>query len=463
MKKFFSVLAILLGASLVLSACSLHTFSPPVQIRDDPSNHASSPAIAMDAAGRSHIASVVNDRIFYYRTILGAPEAQLTMSMTGSGAGWAQYAPDVAVRDDGTAYVVWMEERGGTEHYACYQVIPLTAPAGGYNRSCLALDNGFTAAGQVMAASNQDAVYGLFGKVDASGRLDSIWYRELTDPGNLGKIFDFALNSQSGLVHSWDAGVDLDGYLHVAFLYNDGHGPTPYTDHLRYTSNRSVSLSTMAQIWHLGATNDWQQGTAVKLAFSEPIGGETVNFVAVMDTGGKDEMILASCLTNGCGSQATNSVPLPASWSSVSDIREVGLHENDDKVVLGFIGNDGTTANDQVYILGNPLSGYAPTMLSDDRPTHKRSIDIDRAISVPGSFLIETIVVSWGETDLVTMQYYTHDTHTLVKVYDAPCNVWLQGGEAVANGVHFAGVWEACNETWFAALANLIQLPIVTK
>jgi hypothetical protein len=111
--------------TLILSACVPFTFSQPTEIHLDPGDQMEEAAVAVDGNGRSHIAGVVNDRIVYYRTRYGEPLAKFAMVMSGSGADWKQYSPDIAALNNGTAYIVWVEQRGGPEKFACWRSVPL--------------------------------------------------------------------------------------------------------------------------------------------------------------------------------------------------------------------------------------------------------------------------------------------------------------------------------------------------
>ena len=95
--------------ALILSACVPQTFSSPTEIHITDGDQVEHAVIAVDAAGRSHIAGVVADRIVYYRTRFGEelPLGKITMALGGSGTNWKQYDPDIAVLDNGMAYVTW--------------------------------------------------------------------------------------------------------------------------------------------------------------------------------------------------------------------------------------------------------------------------------------------------------------------------------------------------------------------
>jgi len=134
MRRIYIIGATLIVAGLLLSACVPLTYSPPTEIYLNPGDQVKQAVIAVDNEGRSHIAGVANDRIIYYRTRFGEKLTAFEMTMTGSGANWKQYNPDIAVLDSGRAIVTWVEQRGGTDKYACQQQIPILVPIGGFDK-----------------------------------------------------------------------------------------------------------------------------------------------------------------------------------------------------------------------------------------------------------------------------------------------------------------------------------------
>ena len=86
MKKPLALLLAFVCLIVLLPGCKPYSFSPPSPIHITPGDHVEQAAIAVDAAGRSHIAGVVNDRVVYYRTTFGSPSRTLTMTMSSSGA-----------------------------------------------------------------------------------------------------------------------------------------------------------------------------------------------------------------------------------------------------------------------------------------------------------------------------------------------------------------------------------------
>lgn len=105
MKKTHSIWVTLVVFAILMSACVPATYSPPTEIHLNPGDQMGQAVVAVDDEGRSHIAGVVNDRIVYYRTRFGEKLVAFEITMTGSGANWKQYNPDIAVLDSGRAFV----------------------------------------------------------------------------------------------------------------------------------------------------------------------------------------------------------------------------------------------------------------------------------------------------------------------------------------------------------------------
>lgn len=150
---------------LALSACVPTSFSVPTEIHINPGDDVEQAVVAVDGDGRSHIAGIVNDRLVYYRTRFGEPLVTVTFTMSGSGANWVQYDPDIAVTDSGTAYVVWIERHGGPEQFVCWRSLPLYPPPGGYTKYCNPMDGTNQSTGLVQVATNGTVVYAVYDRL----------------------------------------------------------------------------------------------------------------------------------------------------------------------------------------------------------------------------------------------------------------------------------------------------------
>jgi len=257
--------------SVLLGACVPTTFSPPTEIHINPGDHVEQAAIAVDAGGRSHIAGVVNDRIVYYRTHFGQPELKLTFTMGGSGTDWVQYHPDIAVLDNGMAYIVWIEQHGGPEKFACYRNVPLVPPIGGYTTYCATLDGTNQSTGNIWVTARGGTAYAVYDRIYVGGeRIAELWYKELTKlPPNSGTVYWYTDYFETGYIYSLDMAIDSSGYLHIAFLDNVTVtlGP-PYSKRLLYRSNVTAHANgSMSQTWAIVSDDSLGDDVEVSLSF----------------------------------------------------------------------------------------------------------------------------------------------------------------------------------------------------
>ena len=465
MKKLFLVVSILLGSSLVLAACAPHTFSPPYQVHATASDHMTTPAIAIDAAGVSHIAGVVGSNVVYYRTVFGPALKTVKMTLPGSGANFVQFQPDIAVTDDGTAYMVWFEQWGTTDRSACYQVFPAVEPAGGYQTTCTLLLPGYDSVSNLMIVAKGNRVYALFDRINPFGSVDALIYKDLVYPSVTGFIYSYTNAAASGIIHDWDAGIDANGHLHVAILETVVTGLGPSSDHLTYRSNRSTySDGTMEQHWFMNANAvDTTAGTS--LAFTTTSSGEFVNVAGVIKSGGMDEIRIFSCTTGFCTNQNTSIGALPTSWTGVPAISAVEIASRGHRLALAYTGNDGNLSFEQVYSVNAGFGSSNAIEISGSQYTYKADLSKAVLTTRPGSdYLGNLEVFSWAESYNNSVQYYSEDGYNRVKVFDRTCPTASPiGGDVAAHGTYYAGVWEACGETWHSAWADQISLPIVTK
>jgi len=456
----FPILCIL----ILLAACVPYSFSPPTQIHINPGDHVTEPVIAVDAVGRLHIAGAVGGHLVYYRTTFGDPKETLTMTMTGSGPLWEQYGPDIAATDAGTAWLVWTEQWGDANKIACYRVITPLPPEGGYSTNCLRLDSIFFSAGNVMVVARGSKVYALYDAIDVSGGIGALWYKELSHPANTGVIYPYSVQSESGHLYSWDAGIDNQGYLHVAILDNDGHGK----ERLFYCSNTDIyedgTMKRFRFIVDSVLSNNLEENTAIDLDFYMSGMTEIVAISSVFETDSKDAIWIDTCDVPGCGVQASFKVPLPSVWSTQSVIKDVEMVSTGTTLRLGFIGDSSETSYSQVYYKANALSSDFPVMFSENRSTQKRGLGGVKVDPRPQSPLsISFSAFSWGEIDFDTIEYYSYDGYVSAEIYNTSCLTSQVGGESASNGVYHSGVWRACGDTWFTTQAEQFYLPVISK
>jgi hypothetical protein len=445
-----------------LAGCVPYSFSPPTQIHINPGDHVDQAVIAVDAAGRSHIAGVVNDRIVYTRTTFGDLKAKTTMTMTSTGTNWKQYDPDIAVTDAGTAWLVWVEQRGNADKIACYQTFPFFPPVGGYDTGCKRLDLGSLTTGNVMVVARGDKAYAIYDAKDDSDRIGALLYKELSNPANTGVIYSYSVHHETGVLHSWSAGIDSAGFLHVAFMENGGLVET----RLMYRSNRETDVGgAMTQGWTIATTYLAETDTPIDLSFYIQGTTETMAIASVRETSGKDRITIDSCTVADCTAHMSTYVTLPSSWDTLSVITDVEIVGIGTSLHLGFIGDDSPSLVAQVYYKDNAFNSDPPLMPSASSAAYKFDLEMVKVEPRPESPLpIAVPALAWGEkTNLLSVEYYSYGGLVKTTVYQTDCLSSLVTGEEASNGIYHAGVWQACSDAWFTTKANEAYLPVISK
>ncbi|HPR35382.1 MAG TPA: hypothetical protein PKY64_06880 [Anaerolineaceae bacterium] len=470
MKRKTILLTFFLLLTFIFSACVPTTFSPPMEIHITAGDQVEDAVIAVDAAGRSHIAGVVANRIVYYRTRFGeaGPLDKITMVMGGSGTNWKQYNPDIAVLDNGYAYVTWVEQRGGPEKFACYQQIPLVPPIGGYDRDCDPLDGTEQTAGNVWVTARGSNAYAVYDRPDSGGRTVDLWYRIISDtPAYAGRVAWYIANFESVDFFSVDLGIDKDGYLHVGSHYNWTTGtPPPYSERLEIRSNRStLADGQMDQIWIIyGGTNT--EDIPISLSFYNVGTTERVALASVNEVSALDDIFVSSCESDGCANKQDVQIVLPTSWNTTSVIEDVEILGMGEYLYLSFIGDDNTapTGAEQVYYKYDAFSSDPPMQPSSGSASWKYDLEMTRVVARPESAADDFPMMAWGETNLVMNEFFVFEGFAnRIKVYETNCLTNLPIGEIGSNGVYFSGVWDDCYNTMFTTQAWRQQLPIIVK
>lgn len=474
MEKKTILLSFTLLFALIVSSCVPATFSPKTDIHITDGDQVEQAVLAVDGSGRSHIAGVVNDRIVYYRTRYGTagPLDKITMVMGGSGTNWKQYDPDIAVLNNGTAYIVWVEQHGGPEKFACWRSVPLVPPVGGYEKTCVPLDTTIQTTGRVWVASNGYSVYAVYDRkylADGMGRIDSLRYKELTSTANTGYAYYYIDYFETGFIHGLDMVIDNADKLHIAILDNyTNTGSPPYTDRLHYRSNVTAQADgtmTQGRIIATGANVGEDVEPRISI-YTHPVDGPRVGIADIWAVAGKDYIYIDSCTVDGCESIGMHLVDLPISWDAYSVITDLEVQGRDEYLFLGFIGDDNTapTGAPQIYFTEafNTTIFYSP---SEGSASFKFDLEMNMIDPRSGSPATASIpVLSWGESDLVTATYFAEGwLSEVVKVSEDNCPESMVSGDVSSNGIYLSGVWDACSDTWFTTQAWREQLPLILK
>lgn len=458
--------------TIILSACVPTSFSPPTEIHITDGDRVEQAVVAVDGNGRSHIAGVVNDRIVYYRTRYGEPLEKITMEMSGTGTNWKQYNPDIAVINSGSSYLVWVEQRGGPEKYACWRGFALVPPPDGYVKTCLALDSTIQTTGNVWVVSNGYSVYAVYDRkylTDGMGRIGALMYKQLTNLSMTGVAYDYISLFETGFIYGLDMVIDTADKLHIAILDNyTVTGAPPYTDRLFYRSNRTAAVDgTMTQGRTIATGTSLGEDVDPSISlYLDSVSGPRVGIASTWRPAGKDYIYIDSCTVEGCNSIGTHLVDLPSSWDTYSIIEDLEIQGSGEELFLGFIGDDNTapTGAPQVYF----TDAFDTTFFmepSDGSATFKYDLEMVLLEPRPESPATADVpVVSWGESDFVTATYYSAGWLTpAVKFSEDNCLESLLSGDVGANGSYYAGVWDACADTWFTTQAWREQLPLIVK
>ena len=474
MERKTILLSFTLLFALIVSSCIPTTFSTPTEIHISTGDQVEQAVVAVDGNGRSHIAGVVDDRIVYYRTRYGSagPLDKFSMVMSGSGTNWKQYDPDIAALNNGEAYVTWVEQRGTTQKYACYQKIPLYPPVGGYEKFCLDLDLHMETTGNVFVVSNGYAVYAVYDRkylTDGMGRIGALMYKELTNTSNTGVAYDYIYFFETGYIFGLDMVIDTADKLHIAIIdnYTETIGP-PYTDRLFYRSNRTAQADgTMTQGWTIDTGTGI--GTNVDPSISiyiDAVDGPRIGIASIWTPIEDDLIFIDSCNVEGCEYKGSQTVDLPSSWDTHSVITDLEIQGRDEHLFLGFIGDDDTSASGgpQIYF----TDAFDTTMFfepSDGSATFKYDLEMNMIESRAGSGGIAPIpVITWAESDWITATYFVEGwLSEVVKVSEDKCPESMVEGDVGSNGIYLSGVWDACSDTWFTTQAWMEQLPLIVK
>ncbi len=457
---------ILLVVVMLISACVPLTYSIPMEIHVDSGDRVEQAVVAVDAAGLSHIAGVVDDRIVYYRTRYGDPLATFTMTMGTYGTDWKQYDPDIAVLDNGTAYIVWVEQHGGPEKYACYRNVPLVPPVGGYENTCIPLNGSSQTTGNVLVEAWVNLVYVVYDQAYTNGRIAALFYKDFTHSNNQGLVYDYISQLETSYIYGMDLVIDQNGGLHVAILDNyTVTGAPPYTDRLMYRSNVSVdALGNMSQGWTIITGVSLGEDVDPSISIFEASGEPRVGIASIWTPTGVDHIYIDSCAVDGCHAKSTYLVGLPSSWNTNSIIDDLEILGRDEVLFLGFIGDNSTTNPPQVYYT-NAFDTSLFLEPSDGSATFKFDLEMVMVEPRPESTAnVNVPVLAWAESNFVTATHYVAGYLTpVVKIEEDNCPETLASGNIGSNGSYLSGVWDACSNTWFTTQAWMTDLPLLLK
>lgn len=461
MRKIVLIFVCLVLLSILAGACLPNTYINPVQIHITPGDEIKQVRIAVDAVGRKHIAGVVDDRIVYYRTQLGEKELALTMTMSGSGTNWIQYDPDIAVTDGGDAFVVWVEQRGGLDKYACYRPIPQSPPFGGYQTGCVALDEDDNKTrGITRVVGRGNVVYAVYDRLPLTGNYPLL-YKELTG-STTGLIVEYP-----SIIYQMDIAIDSTGKLHVVYIDHRAH--EPYIA-LWYRSNAQTDGTTMDQIWRIVPIQDFDPMISPSITFHKIDGPEMVTIASILKLASGDHIVnLQYCKASDCSSKdGLNTLPLPYTNWDISEVKILGGKLINEFYGICLIGSNSTTSRAQVWCWDAPFDGTL--IQATDNSHNKYNLEL-----VDGGIPIVGFLEKWSTiiTDKYRISIYDSATG-LREIATYNClGVSSIFSDMAANPrstnetYPVAGVWNVCGKTWFSTNVFLpvpkIYLPLITR
>lgn len=369
MKRIIRISAILLAA-ILLTGCPTQITAP----RDfrpalKPLPYVMNPQIAIGGDGIKHFVwheySMGEDRMYYSFTRMGERHEPYLFTPQ---APWDAYGnPDVAVRDNGDIFLVWVAadtDPGGYSIF-CWQKIP----AGGVpTNTCNPLYSPGTAIpySRPEVVTNGDEVYVVYQIQGMEDLTSQLKYYQLEPLGASG---GYVLHDGG----DWGVGdyhaeaVEPDGTLHVAWA------AWRKVDNKRlfaHYSNRGVT-GDMVQHYKTEGFDAIYSTPAIAID-PDNDGSPSDDYVYVAfvkhTIGVNGELVyLRFCNQGGCttGNQIVANMNPAWEWN----IEEISIAANSDKAFLIFVGNIGTAVDDDIFIMdytGGSATPPTPTQLTTD-------------------------------------------------------------------------------------------------
>lgn len=457
-KKYFvfGVLAIL----VTMAGGCIPNFIQPIKLSTavDPLED---PVIAVDLDGNSHIVGVSNEHLVYQR-IDQLGNIDRTEIIENPESGYTQHKPDIAVTEDGTAWIVWYEEYD-TEKFAMFTQI---LPSDDFDGLYYYLDGyEHSSGGFVNVVARFDAVYAVFDRINSiTDYVGVILYENLISHEK-DVVYSYDSLLEMGELYSLDLAIDSHTNLHI--VYHDKLvGPERHR--LRYNSNATtLPDGTMNQMWEIG----WIQPGPITVAPKLSIHQFTTSVDSVIMAASVTDRFVASCEALGCDLSTRVSELIPSTLSI--DVTEFDIlgYATTLGYAVSFIGKDTGEIYPQVY---QWLSNNADITQITDTETNKSNISMVYGFQPVIGFIEHKI--SYGppplhlpfESTIVT----EHDTSNgLRTIFQTTCPLISDDRklDMAANLnlaieiIPVAGVWNICNETWFSTNAFINYMPLILR
>ncbi|HSM24313.1 MAG TPA: hypothetical protein VK856_05570 [Anaerolineaceae bacterium] len=481
MRKPIVVIISFIFMIVFMVGCMPPTFMPPVNVNVIPGDNITDVSIAVDQNGIKHIVGIKDNQVVYFKANIGEPIYQFTIGWGILTPGvdtsaWVQQQPEIAVLDNGTAYIVWWEHRNNPdEKTACHYEVPETYDSP-EKIGCVPLDtSGEYTTGFVRVVAKGNTAYAVYTRMDSSASfVDSIWYKNM-DEYTSGLVVDYSVVGEEAFITSMDLAIDNNGKLHLAYIDLD-LDPEDQIPRLFYRSNTTTTgtYESMSQIWEIAPGSSGLKGNVHPSIHFHKDGSDTYVMITSVWGAPNESIWIDSCTVVDCVPRAPKT-PLQSNpdWDSSSEILEVkglGTTEDYSTYALSFIAHNDVSPNYQVWFWFSPF-GNNPVQVTDT--TYIKS----HLNMVAGSDYAPVVgfVERWEVSDPIISDFER------VSIYDGlnglreiKTNSCLATSKTksldmasyIKSGADFlpvAGVWNYCGTTWFTTNANLVSLPLIVK
>ncbi len=442
-QRFF--IAVCIG-TLTLTACIPGLFAPTPLISSTGFNltNVDKPmGIAVEPNGRKSVFWLEREgstqRLHYWRTRFG--EAIESASLQDNSAA----SPDIAVTDNGMAYLVWFSIVS-SQRVVCYSAIPV----GIASIVCIPLYTGdfYSTMLVLRVVARGDTVYVVY------PGYGILYYRQLSPTISTQKKVADYLSANSSL-ENMEVTIDKAHKLHVTWVEKNNVSGQ-YT--IRYNSNATTTPSgDMNQEWILGYETP---GYALALTTAR----DPEKVYIIRRSGGR--IFNHSCLANGCTSKAEEEIHLTdslAPWS-IWEIEAIGIGES---VYVAFLAANNSTTNSELYFISNLSANPAESRVTntDHSKTYLNMVRVQQGSSY-------WPVVGWRRYSF-SSPYPIDDAYVwapgtnIRKIFTSDSTSRYQGADMAANGEWIGAVWASEYNgrvvPYLSGNAYNTNLPLVTK
>ncbi|PWH20494.1 MAG: hypothetical protein DDG59_00015 [Anaerolineae bacterium] len=446
-KRIF--LVVLMG-TLVLTACIPGIFPPTPLLANTGYNLdtlTNPTAIAIEPNGRKSVFWLEKEgttrNLIYWRTHFGEPT--LAVSRQDRFAA----APDVAVTDSGTAYLVWYSYNPTSSQNVFYTA---TLSEGSTSINPVELYAGalYDTPILIRVIARGETVYVVY---PAYGCLR---YKRLSPTPAEGKVADYLIPNSS--LQNLQVTIDSSNKLHVAWVEKGNPMGNVF---IRYNSNATITPARdMNQGWNFGPSTD-SPGDVLDITVADTPPNEKVYLIYRF---GSNQLYYGTCLANGCPSMPTTKINLSPSTWLIWELKAVGIGSS---VYVAFLAQNSSTTFNELFYITNLAANPAEQRITNS--------DYSKAN-------LHMVRVQWQSTylPLVGWRRYTPSppyalddayvwapNYGLRQVFTSTSTARHQGSDLAANGEWVAGVWAA--ETngrvvpFLSGNAYLSSLPLVSK